>query len=323
MLKILFISRLKFEKRLSHIVKNQLNSLQNAGLKVDYFFIRGKGAKGYFKSILPLRKTIRRKEYDIIHAHYLWSAFIAILANSRPLVVSLMGSDIRIGFITKWALKMIYFWGLCDAIIVKSKDILDHSGLKTARIIPNGVDTALFCPGDKKDALNTLGWDLQKKHIFFAANPERSVKNFLLLEKAYQNLTQSENIEIHFLVHIPNHLVPIYMNASDVVVLTSFWEGSPNVVKEAMACNCPVVSTDVGDVAWLFGDEPGHFLTDFEPQDLAAKIRLAFNFAEKNNRTHGRERIICLGLDSESTADKIIRLYEAVLEKNRRPNINC
>ncbi len=99
---------------------------------------------------------------------------------------------------------------------------------------------------------------------------------------------------------------------TDILLVTSRWEGSPNIVKEAMACNCPVVSTDVGDVRWLFGDEPGYFITSFEPDDVAEKLLLALKYSEVYGRTNGRQRIINLELDSNSIAKKIISLYQNV-----------
>ena len=99
------------------------------------------------------------------------------------------------------------------------------------------------------------------------------------------------------------------------MLLTSFSEGSPQIVKEAMACNLPVVSTNVGDVEWLFGNEPGHYLTSFEPEDVAEKLKLAFDFKEKFGRTNGRQRIIELGLDSETIANKIVKIYRKIIKE--------
>jgi len=106
------------------------------------------------------------------------------------------------------------------------------------------------------------------------------------------------------------------MNAADVVVLTSLYEGSPNVIKEAMACSRPIVATDVGDIKWLFDNEPGHYISSFSPIDMAKKIEFALEFSEKKRRTNGKERIIKLGLDSKSIANRIIDVYKNVLAKN-------
>ena len=102
------------------------------------------------------------------------------------------------------------------------------------------------------------------------------------------------------------------MNNVDMLLVTSLKETGPLVVKEAMACNLPVVSTDVGDVKWLFGNEPGYYVTSFDPKVVAEKIKLAVEFKEKYEKTNGRERILALGLDSETIAKKIISLYKKV-----------
>jgi glycosyltransferase involved in cell wall biosynthesis len=101
--------------------------------------------------------------------------------------------------------------------------------------------------------------------------------------------------------------------AADVLLSTSHWEGSPNAIKEAMACNLPVVSTDVGDVKWLFGDEPGYYLTSFNPHDVAYKIKESLSFSNEFGKTKGRERIVSLGLASETIAEKISCVYNKVL----------
>ena len=103
------------------------------------------------------------------------------------------------------------------------------------------------------------------------------------------------------------------MNASDCVLLTSFSEGSPQFIKEAMACNCPIVTTNIGDVNWVLGNTDGCYLTSFKPEDVAEKIILAIEFRETHGHTRGRERIIELGLDSETIAGKIISVYNEVL----------
>ncbi|MGQ9644752.1 MAG: glycosyltransferase, partial [Ignavibacterium sp.] len=151
-------------------------------------------------------------------------------------------------------------------------------------------------------------------YILFLADPARNEKNYLLAETTMK-IINDNNIELLVIYDVEQGNVVNYLNAVDLLLLTSLWEGSPNAVKEAMACNLPVVSTDVGDVRWLFGNEPGYYICSFDPRDVAGKIRLALDFAEKHRRTNGRNRIIELGLDSDSIAKRIISVYQSVLFK--------
>lgn len=308
-MRVLFISSGNSKNGISPIVKNQGESLRNEGIDVNYFTIVGNGLKGYLKNVWPLRSHVKQNNYDIIHAHYSLSALAATLAGCKPLIVSLMGSDIRSGLIIKSAIKIcsLFFW---KGIIVKSKDMLECIGIPKADIIPNGVNTSLFQPEEKKSALENVGWNRQKNHILFAANPFRPEKNFQLFQSAYNMLNYREYLDYHVLTDISHQDVPKYLNASDVVVLTSIWEGSPNVIKEAMACNRPIVSTDVGDVRWVFGNTSGCYLASNEASDLAAKVKLALDFSKNYGFTAGRERLTELGLGSGIIAKRIINIYK-------------
>jgi glycosyltransferase involved in cell wall biosynthesis len=101
----------------------------------------------------------------------------------------------------------------------------------------------------------------------------------------------------------PNSEIPYYLNAADLLLVTSYREGSVNVVKEAMACNCPIVSTDVGDVRWVMSGTEGCYISAQDHESVAGNIKKALAFGK---RTNGRDRILELGLDSVSTAQKII-----------------
>jgi glycosyltransferase involved in cell wall biosynthesis len=311
MMRILFISSGNSENGISPIIYNQGQSLIKAGESVEYFTIKGKGLFGYFKFIPQIWKHLKQNKYDIIHAHYSLSAFAASLAGAKPLVVSLMGSDVKAKFWYKW---IIYIFYKCSwsKTIVKSEEMKTALGLKKVQVIPNGVDFSVFYHMDKKHCQQSLGWDPTKTHILFPSNPKRFEKNYQLLEKSLAFIEDTEII-IHALVDVPNNKIATYLNAADLIVLTSLWEGSPNVIKEAMTCNKTIVSTNVGDVAWLFGSGSGHFITNFTPEDVANKILLALEYSEKNKETKGRDRIIDLGLDSKSIAKKIITIYKETL----------
>lgn len=314
-MKILFVCSGNSETGISPIIQNQANSLMkySADITIEYYCIKGKGIKGYLKSIKPLENKIKKHHYDVIHAHYSLSAFCASLSGAKPLVVSLMGSDVKANVIYKLIIKCFAFFFAWKEIIVKSEDMKSVLGMKRALAIPNGVDIEFFYPMEQAMCQKQLGWDVQKKHILFPANPQRYEKNYVLAEQAVR-LLKNTQIEIHYFENVPHTQTSLWYNAADVVLLTSLWEGSPNAIKEAMVCCCPIVATDVGDVKWLFGNEPGHFMCRFDAKDVADKISLALDFATKHGRTQGRQRLIELGLDSETTAKKIIRLYQKILE---------
>jgi teichuronic acid biosynthesis glycosyltransferase TuaC len=298
------------------LVQNQAESLCRKSIDIDFYLIKGKGIRGYLKNVRPLRRYLKTNHYDLIHAHYSFSAYVASMAGARPLVVSLMGSDVQSKagiWILNRFFRLFYSW---KNIIVKSETMKQNSGLSSAVVIANGLDINLFKPLDKKECCKKLGWEIDKCNILFAADPSRSEKNYLLTQQAVDRLNDS-NIVLHSLVGIAHNEIPLWFNASDVVVLSSFYEGSPNVIKEAMACNRPIVCTDVGDVRWLFGNEPGHFIAGFSIDNFIKELNSAILYSGQNDYTKGRERIIALGLDADKVAEKIISLYQKILADKR------
>jgi len=305
---ILFVSSGNSQVGISPIVKNQGESLRKQGVEIDYFTIKGKGIKGYLKNVKPLKQYLKQNQFDIVHAHYSMSAFVASLAGAKPLVVSLMGSDVKSDNYFKFIIRLFnqFSW---SKIIVKSEDMKNDLGISKVEIIPNGVDFCMFKPLNQEDCKTKLSWDKDKTQILFAANPQRQEKNYKLTIAAF-DLLNLNHCELKELVNVPNDQVSLYHNAADVVLLTSLWEGSPNVIKEAMACNIPIVSTNVGDVRKVIGKTEGCYLTTFEPEDVADKIKKALAFGKK---TRGREDI--RHLESSVVAKKIINLYRKTLDK--------
>ena len=105
-------------------------------------------------------------------------------------------------------------------------------------------------------------------------------------------------------------MMPFYMNASDVVVQTSRFEASPMVIKEALACEVPIVSTDVGDVKDLISKTRGCYLCHGDPKDVAVKIDSALTYGK---RTEGRNQI--QHLDLKTIAKQVINVYEDILKR--------
>jgi glycosyltransferase involved in cell wall biosynthesis len=306
-LKVLFVSSGNKLTGISNIVLYQGKSLQRIGVKVEYFLIEGHGIKGYLKAVKVLKKKLLDK-YDLIHAHYSLSGFVAALAGAKPLIVSLMGSDVKEISLNRIGILFfnLFFW---DQIIVKTDGMMNILGLSDLDVIPNGVDLTIFYPQDRIKAREKVEWNINKVHILFPSDPSRAEKNYKLFLEAI-GLLKDESIEIHDLVNIKAELVPVYFNATNIVALTSLREGSPNVIKEAMGCNVPVVSTDVGDVKWIFGSTNGCYVTSFDAKDIADKLKQAILFSKTKGKTNGRDRIIKLGLSSETIAEKIKSVYQ-------------
>jgi glycosyltransferase involved in cell wall biosynthesis len=323
MLKVLFVSSgnsSNFE--ISPIIKAQGESLRDFGIDIQYFPVEGRGISGYLKEASRLRKYLRKNPVDIIHAHYTLSGWTAVLSFPRqPVVLSLMGDDANgtyigpsvISFKSQYLRLLTYaIQPFVSSIISKSKNIeASVFRKKISYIIPNGVLIERF-----NDIIggcrNKLGLDSGKKYILYLANKKNQRKNYQLVRNALSFINRSD-VEVLAPFPVRHEQLIKYFNTADVFILSSFMEGSPNVVKEAMACNCPIVSTDVGDVKWVLGDTEGCFLASFDPVDFAEKITLALDFASETGRTNGRNRILALGLDSETIAKKIITVYRKVI----------
>ena len=307
---VLFISRENSKLGISPIIKNQGDSLKKQGVSIDYFLIKGKGVLGYFKSIFALKKHLKKQKYDIFHAHYSLSGFVAAFAGCKPLVVSLMGSDVKAKWYLRYVIKFfeVFLW---DIVIIKSIDMKKELGKYDYRVIPNGVNIEKFKPIDKEQALNFVGWESSAKHILFASNPKRKEKNFKLVEDSMKLI--NDNIQIHYLKNIENKDVPYYLNAADAIILSSLWEGSPNVIKESMSCSRPIVSTKVGDVEWVLGNTDGCFVSSFKASEFSNKIIKALKYSRINNHTNGRSRIIKLNLDSLSISSQLTDIYNEII----------
>ena len=314
-MKVLFVSSGR-QGDANPIIKNQGESLRRAGVDLEYFVVNGRGWKSYAKSIKPLRGKIKAEGFDVVHAHYSWCAYLAglaIIGLRVPMVVSLMGNDILDHWWYPVLARIIAACKPWRAVIVKSQEMRERVGIERAIVIPNGVNMERFAEKSKKECQSLLGWNGEKKHVLFAARREDARKNWPLAEAAIERVTEEteyKEIELHEMNGIKNEDTPIWYNAADVVVLPSFYEGSPNALKEAMACNCPIVTTDMGDCRERIEGVEGCYVADtYEVDEFAELLNKALQFGQK---TQGRERLLADGIADYQIAERLKNIYTNV-----------
>lgn len=310
-MKVLFVaSGNKTVGTVSPFVRSQFDSLIQQGVEMEMFPVVGHGVKGYIKQLFALRRLIREERPNIVHAHYSVCGYLASLASlgmKNKLVVSILGSFPKENRKSKTVRYFVdHVW---DATIVKSERTKKQLG-RDVYVIPNGVNLDQFSIIEINKAKELVGFESNKKYVVFVSNPERKEKNYPLAEQAV-NLLEDDNVVLFPVFDKTHDEVVKYMCAADVLLMTSLKEGSPNVIKEAMACNCPIVVTDVGDVhERLDGVEGCYVANTFEPSEVSNLLGKALRFG---HRTEGRIALVNQGLATEMVAKRIIKVYENVI----------
>lgn len=286
-------------------VQEQVEGLRAAALDVEVLVVGGKRRKlSYVEGARRFRQRIREHQYDLVHAHYVFSGIVARLQRSFPLVVSFHGAAEMVGWV---GLLCKALAPLADAVTVTSVEHKAQLGRRDAYVIPCGVDLDLFVPMPKAEARERLGLPADG-HLVLFVGILRPEKRLDVIQAAVGLLQrQGEPVELIVATGQPHDRIPLYMNACDVLALASDYEGSPVVIKEAMACNLPIVSVDVGDVAQVIGGTEGCLICQRDPEDMAQKLRWVL---ARGQRTNGRQAISRLGLDG--TVQNVLRVYEAV-----------
>jgi glycosyltransferase involved in cell wall biosynthesis len=290
--------------KIAPFIVEQVDALITEGLVCEYFTIQGKGIGGYLKNRKLLIRKIREFQPDIIHAHYGLSGLLANTQRKVPVVTTYHGSDINMQLV--FILSRINMFLSAFNIFVSQKNIDKSNQKRNFALIPCGVDTNLFYPMDKSEVRKHFGFDVNEKIILFAGAFNNKVKNGELAQKAVAVLPDVQLIELK---GYTRNEVALLMNAVDACLMTSFTEGSPQFIKEAMACNCPIVSVSVGDVPEVIEGVEGCYLSSYNELELIEKIKTALNFEKQTN---GRYRIAELGLDSKLVATKIYEKYKFV-----------
>ena len=304
--------------------KAQIDSLVNEGIVNEIVNIEGyESPLNYFKFVTKIKKIVKEKHIDIIHAHYGYCGMTALLAFTNvPIVLSLLGSDLLGGIPNskrktspKDRLERIITLNVAkrvDKIIVKSKQMKENLHVKIPiEVVPNGIDFDVFKPTEIADSRKTLNISKDSFIVLFLGNPKSDLKNIQLAKNGYNCFIKKYNINDSLFLNpfgISQTDVVNYLNASDVVLLTSYWEGSPNVIKEAMACNLPIISVNVGDVNEVIYNTKNCFIVPYDEIDIADKLNAIYLNKQRSN---GREKISKLRKDL--VAKKILEIYKSVL----------
>ena len=295
----------------SPFVREQCEQLGRAGCDVRLFLVRGKGWRGYLSNRSSLLEAIQEFQPEIVHAHSGMSALLAGLQRKVPVVATFHGSDVNVPKLRIFTRVAMLLTRAHIVVSNEMKRILKRSEL---HVIPCAVDTAVFHPSEMAQARRSMGWNTHDRYILFSSSFSNAVKNAPLAHAAVAALNDS-NIHLIELSNKSRAEVAAMLNACDVALMTSFSEGSPQFIKEAMACGTPVVSTRVGDVAEVSANVSGHFLTDFDAAKLANALQEAIDFRATHQFTSGPAVIDSRGLFPAAVASKLVSLYQSVLKR--------
>lgn len=292
--------------KFSPFVVEQAQALQQQGVVVDYFGVVGKGIKGYLKALFSLRVKIKEFQPDIIHAHYGLSGLLANLQRKVPVVTTYHGSDINVVAVRRFS-KMAMRLSAWN-VFVSQRNVELVRIHKKYSLLPCGIDVDNFALQNKKDARDALGWDSNGRYVLFAGAFDNEVKNAPLAQAAVRLLP---NVRLIELKGYSRQEVATLFYAADALLLTSFTEGSPQVVKEAMACNCPVVTVDVGDVKERLERVQPSAVVERNPQTIASALK---SILEQGERSNGREECMRQRLDNELVAKQLRCIYGIILK---------
>jgi glycosyltransferase involved in cell wall biosynthesis len=304
-------------------VYSQARSLREAGVDLNVLTIRGYASRTeYLRAMGEILRRNLDSGYDVVHAHYGHSAVVARLEVRRPLVISYCGDDL-LGTPAAgrpWEMSprsRALAWSFAQlsrvaaATITKSREMEEHlprGARRRNHVIPNGVDLDMFRPLERAQARSMLGWPLEETTVLFAGNPAVERKNHPLAERACElAAARRPNLRLRVASGVPPAEMPVWMSASDVLIHPAWSEGSPNVVKEAMACELPIVATAVGDIGERLSGLEGCHVLPPEPELFAEAL---LDAAEHKPIVAARDAVSELSL--ARVARRVLDVYEQV-----------
>lgn len=293
-------------------VKQQGDALEMLGVKVYYYAVKGKGARGYLKSLSGLKIAIREFGVDLVHAHFGLCGALAVMQRKVPVVITFHNGET----LTKKGkvLSTLAAWSCAYRIFV-AQHIHDKL-FKTPRhyaILPCGIDVENLLLIEKEVAISSMGLTKDRPNILFGGSFSNLRKNYPLARQAIERLSYPVNlIEMR---GYDSQQVNLLYCACDMLLLPTKSEGSPQVVKEAMACNCPIIATAVADIPELLSGVDNCYVTGFDADEIANCIDKVL---KKGSRSNGRQKVVSMGLDNPVVAQKLVAIYESVISKKNQ-----
>lgn len=292
----------------SPCIEQQRRDIERLGHEVDLLHISGKnGALKYLRAMWRVLWTSQvRNRYDLIHAHYGYCGVVARMQFRCPVVMTFRGSDV----LSRPERPLSWLVARCvDRIIVMTQEMQRLLGRSDARVIPYGIDLDLFKPRVPAEVRGEMGLPVEPPLVLFPYDPQRPEKRFDLVERVAEILRgEFPDLQVLAIHGQPHQSVASYMNACDAMVLVSDHEGAPVAIREAMACNLPIVSVDVGDVADIIRDTEGCHLCQQSPDDIAAKLARVLR---ARGRTNGRQAV--WGLSTSTAALDVVAVYQELV----------
>ncbi len=310
-------------------VREQIQGLISIGLSVRVLFVdrRRDGPSVYYRMGSRLLEMLKEFDPDLVHIMYggVMAQRVVRHYHARPILVTFHGSDLLGENLSGWTRKWVSRYGVwcskraaraAEGIVVVARHllkVLPPAAFKgQVHVLPCGIDLERFKPQDPVACRRRLAWSGDSFHVLFASSNGDPVKRPWLAHAAVgETLRRGIPVELHHMTGVANAEVPVWLNASDALLLTSLQEGSPTVVKEALACGLPVVSVDVGDVAERIEGIEGCHLAQPTPADLADKLALVHRH---RTRLDCRDRVE--PLDIVQVARRLKALYELLVGRN-------
>jgi teichuronic acid biosynthesis glycosyltransferase TuaC len=289
-------------------VRDQVEELRRHGVEVEVFAFPP-GSSHYIPAALRLRKLLRRERFELVHVHYGLTAWSALLAGARPLVVTFHGTDVRhpaVGPMSRrLARRVDLVAGVSRALFAPEAGRPGLPRLPGSAVLPCGPDLERFRPIPRAEARRALGLDPDGRYLLFPANPRRPEKRF---DRAGE-VAVACGAELLSGGSIDPDEMPLWVNAANAVLITSDYEGFGLACVEALACDVPVLSTPVGIAPFALDGVAGALCAPFDVAPWASVAARHVDTADP--RIAGIAR--AASLSAARMAERTIEAYRDVL----------